>query len=365
MKTDMKKIFYLSIVIIFISNTGYGQSDNYNVSPFSVKLFNSFQAWNIGDDNNLYQLSNRLSLNYRADKYTAVNLSSSYSASEVQSRTLNGLTDIQLQVSHKLNSINTIVEAGINIPSGKESLSSSEFSSTILLSRDIFNFRNPILGQGTNIFAGATWAAEIENDIVIGAGASYQIRGEYQPLTEQSSIYNPSDELLLSAGIDFRIDKTKNISADITGVFFNEDKVDGEIVFSAGNRFVYSLGYKQYFNKNIFSFTTRYRYSGEDEIQNLIAVSNEKFTSNYLIISASFYHSISGSFAILYQFEARHFEETLKQFSGYSSYSPGLILFFELSNRFEIPIHIKYLLGSNGGSTINGIDSAIGFNLKF
>ena len=355
----------LWIVILVITQNNVAQNFAGRVSNINVKLLNQVQFWDINEESDLYQISNQFQINYLPNRNTSININTSYSSSEVMTKKLSGLTDLQIQLSQKVKSINTVFDVGINLPTGKSSLTNSEFASTILLSRNVFNFRNPVLGQGTNIFIGASWAEEVSENFVIGAGLSYQIRGEYQPFEKQDSKYKPSNELLVSGGVDLRIDKSNTLSADIVGIFFNEDKVDGNVVFTAGNRFIYSLGYKQYFNNNVLRITARYRYSAEDELQNLAAVTNEKFTSNYFMLAFSFYHSVSRLVSIQYNFEAKFFEETLKLYSGYSSFSPGVIFFFEVTNRFEIPLHVKYILGSKEGSTINGIDTGIGINLKF
>jgi hypothetical protein len=361
----MKIYKYLPLIFLLLIQNNFAQNFAGRISNLNIKLLNNFQLWDINESNDLHQISNQLQINYFPNRNTSININGSYATSEVQSKKLNGLTDLQIQLSQKVKSINTVFEAGVSLPSGKASLTNSEFASTIILSRNVFNFRNPVLGQGTNIFLGATWAEEVSNDFVFGAGLSYQIRGEYQPYEKQDAKYKPSNELLVSAGVDYRIDKSKALSADLVGIFFNEDEVDGSVVFTAGNRFIYSLGYRQYFSKNVLRINARYRYSAEDELQNLAAVTNEKFTSNYFMLTFSFYHSLSRLVAIQYSFEAKFFEETLKLYSGYSSYSPGINFFFEVSKQFEIPLHVKYILGSKEGSTINGIDAGLGINLKF
>ena len=361
----MKIKIYLPLVFLLLIQNSFAQNFSGRISDLNIKLLNNVQLWDINESNNLYQISNQLQINYLPNRNTSININGSYAASEVQTKKLSGLTDLQIQLSQKVKSINTVFEAGVSLPSGKASLTNSEFASTILLSRNIFGFRNPVLGQGTNIFLGATWANEVSDNFIIGAGLSYQLRGEYQPYEKQDAKYKPSNELLISAGVDYRIDKAKTLSADIVGIFFNEDKVDGDVVFTAGNRFIYSLGYRQYFSNNVLRINARYRYSAEDELQKLTAITNEKFTSNYFMVAFSFYHSVSPLVSIQYNLEAKFFEETLKLYSGYSSFSPGVIFFFEVTNEFEIPLHVKYILGSKEGSTINGIDTGIGINLKF
>ncbi|MBL1212193.1 MAG: hypothetical protein HND52_02450 [Ignavibacteriae bacterium] len=361
----MKIKKYLPLIFLLLIQNSFAQNFSGRISKLNIKLLNNIQLWDINESNNLYQISNQLRINYLPNRNTSININSSYAASEVQTKKLNGLTDLQIQLSQKVKSINTVFEAGVSLPTGKASLTNSEFASTVLLSRNVFNFRNPVLGQGTNIFLGATWAELVGDNFVFGAGLSYQIRGEYEPYEKQDTKYKPSNELLVSAGVDYRIDKAKSLSADLVGIFFNEDEVDGNVVFTAGNRFIYSLGYRQYFSNNVLRINARYRYSAEDELQNLVAVTNEKFTSNYFMLAFTFYHSVSRLVSIQYNFNAKFFEETLKLFSGYSSFSPGIIFYFEVSSQFEIPLHVKYILGSKEGSTINGVDTGIGINLKF
>jgi len=360
------KIILKFIISFFVFITSIlPQMNNLKSSNFQLSIQTAYQNWNNVNNESLTQQSNLLSMSYKISRNTLLRLGGGLAASEVLYSKLNGISDFQLQLNQKIPKLNTSIDVGVNIPSGNESLTQSEFASTILLSRDIFNIKMPVLGQGTNIFLGATWAKDLSDYFILGFGASYQIRGKYKPLKLMEYDYQPSNEVLLTAGIDFRIDKTKTISGDVIGVFYGKDKVDVDEVFSAGNRFVYNLTYRQYFDSNIWRVNFRYRYSAADEFDNSLSIVTEKVSPNHFIASTSFYHLLSELVALQYLLEGRFFEKTSMLYSGYNVYGVGLAVHLQISSLVQIPIITRYYLASNSGNNINGFEVGVGVNISF
>ncbi len=67
-------------------------------------------------------------------------------------------------------------------------------------------------------------------NIVLGLSASYQFKGEFEPVEEIEN-YKPGNELLLTGGIDVRVNETANFSSDIVFTVYGTDKLSGEKVF--------------------------------------------------------------------------------------------------------------------------------------
>ncbi|MFC2084592.1 hypothetical protein ACFLS9_06000 [Bacteroidota bacterium] len=355
-----KKLFLYSVLLLFIS-----ASLIHSQKTTFIQYVGGYKNWNDIYDGNISQFSNQLFINYTLQRYTQFKLAGGLASSDVLDSKLDGLSDIQFSLNHKLRKLNTSLEFGVNIPSGEESLSTAEFASAILLSQDIFNMKYPLLGQGTNVFFGATWANNLSDNVVFGLGFSYQIRGEYEPLSNVDLKYKPSDEILLTTGIDFRINKSSTLSGDIIGIFFGKDEVNGEEIFSTGSRYVFNLKYRQYLSKNILRFFIRYRHSEVDKVEVLEEVISNKINPNHLMLSATFFHHISDIFSLTYLAEGHFFEETVAPFSGYNLFGFGISFSVQVSSILSIPLQVKYLTGSSEGQSISGYDISAGLNLTF
>jgi hypothetical protein len=366
----MTKKYTIQVVFVLLlfSFATYPQdlkTSNDNRSVFRIMPF--YQNWNGSDNTNIKQYSSRLLFDYYYDRYTRISLHSGYASSEALNNTINGLSDMQLSVNYKLRKLNTALDAGINLPTGRERIDINKFPSSILLSQEVLGMKIPLLGQGTNIFAGITWANEISDNVAIGFGASYQIKGKYEPVSGDNTTYNPSNELLLTGGADFRINSSTTISTDLIGIFYGKDKVNNNVAFSAGTRTIFNIIFRQYYGFNNLVVFLRYRNSASDELtslQNL--VSSEKINPNNFMTFVNFNHYISGVLSLVYSVEGRFYQKTIAPLSGYNIYGIGITSNISLSSDLQLPITLKYYTGSAKGSpSINGIDIGLGLVLIF
>lgn len=363
-----KYIICLVPVLLFLTFSAYPQDISTTSENRTVfKLMPYYQNWSGNDNTNIKQFSSRFLLDYYFDRNTRLSLQSGYASSEALNNTLNGLSDMQLSLNYKLRKVNIALDAGINLPTGKERLDINKFPSSIVLSQDVFGMKIPLLGQGTNIFAGVTWANEISDDVAIGLGASYQIKGKYQPLSGDNTTYNPSNELLLTGGADFRINSTTTLSGDIIGILYGKDKVNNNVAFSAGTRTIFNVIFKQYYGYNNLVIFLRYRNSAADELtslQNL--VSSEKINPNSFMTFINFRHYISGLLSLVYSVEGRFYQKTIAPFSGYNIYGLGITSNISLSSNLLLPITLKYYTGSSKGApSVNGFDVGLGLSIIF
>ena len=219
-----------------------------NKTMFSIRPY--YQYWGGIDSINIRQYSSRFFLNYFFSRDIRLSVQGGYASSDAMQNKIDGISDVQLSLNYKFRKLNTALDLGVNLPTGKEGINPDYFSSSILLAQDVFNMKLPLLGQGTNIFVGLTWAKAISDFIVVGLGTSYQIKGEYYPIADRSILYKPANELLLTAGLDFRFSSTATLSGDIIEIFYGKDEINNGISFSAGTKTVFSLMFRQFYGYN-------------------------------------------------------------------------------------------------------------------
>lgn len=364
----MLKKHLILISLIFLPLYIYPQgisTENQNRSSLRIVPF--YQNWQGSDKTKIEQYSSRLLLNYYFDRALRFSLKSGYASSKALDSKLNGISDMQFSINYKLRKFNTAFDAGINLPTGKERIVAEKFPSSILLSQEVFGIKIPLLGQGTNVFAGITWAKEIVENLAIGFGASYQIKGKYNPIAEENTIYKPSNELLLSGGLDFRINNTTSISGDVIGVFYGKDKLNNTPAFSAGTRTIFSLIFRQYYGYNNLVVFLRYKRSAVDELINIEnIISTEKINPNSFMSFINFRHYISRHLSLYYSIEGRFYQKTTAPFSGYKVYGVGISPNIYLSSNIILPVTLKYYTGnSKGAPSIHGFESGIGLSLIF
>ncbi len=364
----MIKKYFIIIILLFLSICIYPQGITAeNENRTAIKIIPFYQNWRGSDKTSIEQYSSRLLLKYYFDRYTRVSLQSGYASSKALDNKLNGLSDMQLSINYKLRKFNTALDAGINLPSGKERIEVERFPSSIMLSQDVFGIKIPLLGQGTNIFAGVTWAKEIIDNLVIGLGASYQIKGKYKPIAGENTIYKPSNELLLSGGLDFRINNRTTLSGDVIGIFYGKDKINNINAFSAGTRTIFSLIFRQYYGYNNLVVFLRYRQSAVDELMDVEnIISTEKINPNSFMTFINFKHYISRYLSLYYSVEGRFYQKTAAPFSGYKVYGFGISPYIALSSNITLPITLKYYTGNSKGSPkIHGFESGLGLSIIF
>jgi hypothetical protein len=348
----MKRVlWFFGLIILLIPCYIYSQ-DIYSEQPVaSISLMPVYESWSINDSSGFSEFSNIISLGYNPLKNTSFGLVTRYASVSADIGSLNnslsGLSDLQLIVKHRLPDENLIFNGGINIPSGKTKLNPEEFIISQTISQELFSLHTPNFGQGLNAFLGATWFHPLSDNVVIGAGISYQIKSEYQPLADLSEKYTPSNEISVTGGLDIKMSETQTITGNLTGIFYGSDKLDGNEIFSSGNRIIFNSRYRQYFNFNILTIYLLYRNVGIAQLKGEYAVlDNEKITPNQVYIGASFNQRFNSGFSLGYGIFTSIYEKTAGYFSGYTLYGASLSPQFTISQSFSIPVFLKYAFGS-------------------
>jgi len=190
---------------------------------------------------------------------TAVNFGA---ITKSDSTKVQGVADTRLWLSYVLPGDKFWLTAGTSIPTGKTKLETGELTMMTIMSQNAFAYKVPLFGQGLNANAGLAYATPLTRRLVMGVGAAYIFRGEYEPLAVGGTKYNPGDEISMNVGLDYTTySKTSRISFDGSMAYFGEDKLNGASRFQLGRRFlavgVYSLSTEKLNHK--FSVRLRYR----------------------------------------------------------------------------------------------------------
>ncbi len=361
----MKKLFNIGLMLLILSGSIIPQEINGQNNSAVLSILPNYQTWNGISNSVIRQYSNRVFLNYFVNRDIRLSLQSGYASSEAMQNKISGLSDAQVSINYKLRKLNTALDFGINLPTGQEKVNLFNFQSSILLCSEIFNMKMPLLRQGTNIFAGVTWAKDISDAIIVGLGVSYQFKGKYSPVSDNSLSYKPSNELLISGGLDFRLNESATVSGDAIAIIYGNDKINGINSFSAGTKTIYSLMFRQYYGYNNLLVFLRYRNCAIDKLNGISEfIYSEKISPNNLMALVNFKHQISGYLSLNYLAEGRFYQKTVAPFSGYNIFGAGITFNIKILSNLFLPFTAKYFRGNSDGSvSINGMELGTGIIL--
>ena len=360
----MKYFFLYCFLLIAFADINPQQTTR-SVRPFAMDIMSLYENRVYNDSTSFSELTNYLLMSYTIEKNTRIALTTRYASVGGDLDKLNGLSDTQVMVNQYFADRTLGLEAGVNIPSGKTKLTAEEFLTSLVISQNIFGVNTSNFGQGLNMFFGFTWTQPVSDDFVLGAGLSYQVKNEYQPLKDFDAKYNPSNEISATAGFDVKLSEFSTLTGDFTGIFYQSDELEGQKVFTAGNRFIFNTLFRQYFGFNSFSINLLYRMISVDKIEGApVIIDNEKNNPNQFYGSLGFFHRISSEFSMNYAAFVSLYQETKSFYSGYTMFGLSLSPEFRISPQVRIPILLRYSTGSASDKpTLNYFD--IGGGLKF
>lgn len=364
--------FFKSLLLILFVNSavnaqeeqGSGRRDDL------IRVMPVYQRWSQGRSNAFAQFSVPVYARLMFGRKLSMALRGGQAAaSGDNAQKLNGLTDTQL--SFYYSTANFIFNLGLNLPSGKHALTYPEFLTASLLSLNHYNFQTPSYGQGFNVAPGFTWAWPLSEKFALGFGASYQYKGEFQPLTLIDK-YNPGDEILFTGGLDWRMGETAKFSVDVIATIYGKDKIDTAVVFAAGHRFVTHAQFRQSFGFDELWFFGRFLSRGKNSLAvgGALLPENSKSAPDQFEMNAFYFHRFNRSFASGFLLEGRYFTKppasTLLSSAGISMFGFGITPEFSPTRDFRIPLRLKYLFGNvPGGQKISGIETGLGLALTF
>ncbi|MBD3183239.1 hypothetical protein GF312_13165, partial [Candidatus Poribacteria bacterium] len=202
----MKILTSITVMIFICSVASYGQvgldRKAYNLTVSSKA---EFQSWSKtpdeGDSYSISQFSLPLSVKYAVTRNIAVNLLTSAVMSSSDDNSLSGLRDLKARTVMMFADDKAMIGLGLNLPTGKSDLNSDQEAVSLLLSDRAMRFRYSNLGEGFDISLNGGYAQDM-GSVVLGGGAGYIKKGEYDLSEGQDSKYKPGDQLTFTAGMD-------------------------------------------------------------------------------------------------------------------------------------------------------------------
>ena len=362
----------LSLVIILAASAISGATSQtldtrQNSRLGSLRIFPVFQRWSVQDGSAFSETSVELSLVQPVGRQTTISLRGAGASAGGDITSLSGLADAQLAIQHRLESQHLVLSLGFNVPSGHKELTSEEFQTSLLLSNRFFDLETPNFGTGLNINPGIIWAHQMSENVVLGLGASYQYKGTFKPL-EGLGEYDPGDEVLLTAGVDFAAGNTETASADFVFTAYGKDKLDGDEVYGSGNKVVANLQYRKYYDYDQFRVLARYRTRAKNEfaVGNSFVTESEKTDPDEFDLVGSYLIWFNESASVGILGEGRFYQVTAASFQGRNLFGIGATPVFSVSPTIKIPASIKFHFGSlDGGGNVSGIDVGVGIEVAY
>jgi hypothetical protein len=314
------KAFRFLFLILFAS-AAFGQDENPDViSPRRLlRVGCGYQSWSITDIARLSEVAFPVEVYYPIDRRKAVGLFlGGASATGLHMTDLSGLTDALVTGSYYLEDRNLLLSAGIGLPTGKRELTAGEFATSVGLGQSYFNYRVPVLGQGFSFSPGLTWAKPVNDQTVIGLGASYQLKGGYVPVDGMKT-YRQGGELLLTGGVDYQTSEISAVSVDLTLTMYGKDVYDGEDMLKSGTKVMAAAQYKRYVGYDLIWLFGRFRSRGKSVIYLTGVDGKYKLQRDEFEYIARYRRRVDAKTAIAYSIEARYFFSTDEINQGYSA----------------------------------------------
>ncbi|NOZ61127.1 MAG: hypothetical protein GXO74_05555 [Calditrichaeota bacterium] len=364
----MKKIaFFLIISALFGSLYGAG-NDNYVISQKGfLQIAPVFQSWSFESNYTVSETTLPLSVYFPVNRQLSLSLRSNQATVGGDVNQLSGLTDTQLQASYHLENMNLVLTLGMNIPSGKKELTTAEFQTSALISYTYLNFRVPNLGQGFNLSPGFSWAAPLGDKFVLGLGATYQLKGGFNPLKNMPDPYNPGDEILATLGFDIKLSRLTSFALDFIYTKYGEDKIGNLKVFNSGDKFTASWQVHTFIGMHELRLIGRYRSRGKNSyyIGGIFQAEPERTTPDELEGIGYFNYFVNPKFSIKFLGEGRSFYAT-------SQYKPvdlggfGISPAWKINDKMTVPLTFKYFFGDiQGVQSFHGLEASAGIIYVF
>jgi hypothetical protein len=347
----------------------YSQTDEDVISQKGSLAFTTvYQQWSSGGSQMFSEASALLSWYQPLSREASVALRGSFASVSGDGLTaLRSLTDAQLNGNYYIESADIVLSLGLNIPSGKKTLTFEEFGTSFLISNSFFRLQVPQFGMGFNASPSIIWAAPISDRFVVGAGAAYQYRGAFEPIVGLGD-YDPGDEISFTGGCDVKVNPTSSLSLDAVFSLYGKDQLDKVEIFAPGNKLLLALRYEKLyeFDKLSLNVIARVRSEAEAKIAGVFLPTSERVEPNQFEIGAAYAARFSDRFVFRFMVEGRINEETLDPFSDATLGAVGLSPEFNVSDVLFIPVRFRYYFGTVKGSvSLSGIDAGIGVSVTY
>jgi len=146
---------------------------------------------------------------------------------------LNGLVDSKIRATVRLNDYRWLIQAGANLPTGKNSLNANEVRVNNLLAESVLGFLVKRYGRGLDFDAGVAYAGSLSEKTKAALGAAYLRKGSYRFRQDDPRRFSPGDELTVTTGLEVKGERV-SLRSNVLAKFFQKDQLGGAAAFQEG-----------------------------------------------------------------------------------------------------------------------------------
>ncbi|HWA15133.1 MAG TPA: hypothetical protein VG817_01785 [Gemmatimonadales bacterium] len=212
------------------------------------------KQYSFGDDfglDHIRQVAIPLAVTVPLGKRASFDIGTYYATTSVKGdgidESISGFTDTQLKLSYVFGTDALVASVAVNLPTGQEKTSSSDFSVGASASSTFLLFPVNTYGTGTSVTPGLAGATTL-GDWNVGLAASVRWSAEYQPFDDddlEDARYKPGVETRIRLGVDRLFGRSR---FQVGGTFstFATDELSGggfgNGTYDPGNRFLADIG---------------------------------------------------------------------------------------------------------------------------
>jgi len=240
---------FFALVALLAASTAGAQ----DVTDISARLAPQFHSYKIDSPTNttISEFALPLYVLVPITPRLSFDVGSSFTQAKVEqtgttsiSSTISGLTDTQIRGNLVLGNDLVVLTAGVNLPTGKSTVSPTERLAAGLIGSDFLAFPITNMGTGFGGTGGIGVAIPLNEDWNLGIGASVRHSAQYDPFDlsgAQVLHYQPGNEYRGRIGLDHPVG-TGRFTIGVTYSTFGDDNLGGSI-YNTGNRYFAQLDY--------------------------------------------------------------------------------------------------------------------------
>ena len=326
--------------------------------PIRISMEGVYQRFS-NDDENISEFSVPLSFRFPFGDQIAFSLQTNYatvSGSDIES--VSGIGDVQAVASYfqPVGAASLVFSIGLNVTTGNSALTFEEFRTSALAAQTAYDLRVPTFGQGIRVAPAVTYAFPVGERVALGVGASYQYRGPYEPLEDLPDLYDPGEEVLLTAGADLEVTPTSSFSIDLSLGLNGTDTFGTEAneqTFEPGNTVAATAQYHILLGFHEVRAVAHYRARGTGALPEA-AVDAETAVPNQIQFFTDARFALTPTFDLGARARLRFYGESAIFDESQTLFDVGVLPAVMVTERVGLMGRFVYTLGSFSGFTVGG-----------
>jgi hypothetical protein len=220
-----------------------GRADAQSVFDSELRLAPQFHQYRLKDPagETISQVAIPVFVSVPLSERLTLDVGTSYARSRVTAggttSEIGGLTDTQVRGNLTLGSDFVVLTAGLNLPTGRSSVTLDQFAAAGLIGNDFLAFPISNMGTGFAVTGGVAVARPV-GDWNLGVGGTVRRSTSYEPfdIPGQTLRFQPGNEYRARVGVDRTVGAGR-VALGLTYSAFGRDDVGGS-VYNTGDRVI-------------------------------------------------------------------------------------------------------------------------------